>query len=700
MIAKSGAEYQETSEALETVSVGVALLISQTIIAQNEFFGEAEIKRFLALRRQFHPTFTEACQTLADEFESGVFGEGVKVAIPPLRNISRLPVAQSRLALAQLVRALRGLKHVHWSDTSTGVFRLIRQCVRVAADDVVSDPYDRENNYSFFNAAIRTPGMPTQLKTILRKAMQIGSRGKSLYVNGHEDENPGAWFDLTAAEKTSIREMLDESKAAFGRDYTGVPEAEREAILQTARDNHQRALRAAGVHERIVRSGAEPEEPLESVLRRESKLQIDGVTEYLFSKILRQVEESARANPKDRSKTLDHIPQDMRKVLTMLRKAKTFDTFKRILREATDRKLIGDDYLGMVDRGLEDAQKNRAVQEGIPLATLTWEPMSVEEFQTAHDTGDVVFPSDVPEEERKNILGRVSRAITDLETIFGKGFCGKHAKKLNFSFEGAVDSFARASYGTYPTPNRWQPQVTFGKDYDGVLAHELGHYFDDLLGHKAALRFDTEYVKNYEAKYHSQYIGSSIFGNTGVTIENFLKYTGRGEHLPEVTELMGVVLTLPDYARWKDMLSGAYEESIYGTVLKLTGSSPYALPDDHPYAKALDARYKSQLPPELVEAIEKDYKAAHGGDDRRLGYYQSVVEVWARLCEQYTYTKLAKRGIANPWLTQLHYDADIYVNQRTFELQIEPIMDRLFAKLSTTNLIARQIVSRFLRQMS
>lgn len=700
MTVKSGAEYQETSDALQTVAVGVALLISQTIIAQNEFFGEAEIKRFLSLRRMFHPTFTEACRVLADEFESGVFGEGVKVAVPPLRNISRLPVTQSRLALSQLVRALRGLKHVHWSDTSTAVFRLIRQCSLVAADDIVSDPYDRENNITFFNAAIRTPGMPPQLKTILRKAVQIGSRGKGLYTNGHEDENPGAWFDLSAEERAAIRAMLAESKAAFGRDYTGVPDAEREAILQTARDNHVKALRAAGVHERIVTTGVGPEEPLEAVLRRESKLQIDGVTEYLFNKILRQVEESARTNPKDRSKTLGHIPQELRKVLTMLRKAKTFDTFKRILREATDRRLIGPDYLGMVDRGLEDAQKNRAVQEGIPLASLTWQPMSAEEFQAAHNTGKIVFPDDIPEEERRETLGRVSRAISDLETIFGKGFCGKHAKKLNFSFEGPADSFARASYSTYRNPREWQPLVSFGKDYPGVLAHELGHYFDDLLGYKSSLRFDTEFVKNYEQKYHTPYVGSSLFGNTGVTVENFLKYTGRGENIPEVTELMGIVLTLPDYARWKDMLSGAYEESIYGTVLKLTGSSPYALPSDHPYAKALEARYKSQLPPELVEAIEKDYKASRGGDDRRLGYYQSVVEVWARLCEQYAYTKLAKRGIANPWLTQLHYDEDIYVKQSTFELQIEPIMDRLFERLNTTNLIARQIVSRFLRQMS
>lgn len=694
---KTAAEYQPLSDALETVCVGVALLMAQSIIVQNEFFGEAEIKRFISLRRLFHPQFTEACRVLADEFESGVFGPTVTTAVPGLRSISHLPVSQDRMALVQLVRVMRGLKHIHWSETSPAVLRLIRQSNLLAQSGVKEEPL--ENSANFFTAAIKVPGMPPQLRTILRKAMTLGSRGKDLYVNGHEDENPGAWFDLSGSDKARIRAVVVNSNKVFRTDLGDMPIEEKKVIWENARLELRAALLEAGVNEKIVLSNTVYDEPLEVVLRKESKLQIDGVTEFAFTQILERLDDYAHHHPKNYNKKIDNVPQDVRKVLTALRKAKTFGTFKRVLKEAVDRKLIPEEYLEHVDQALAESQKNRAVQEGIPLAPLTWKPMTVTQFQLRHDTGDVLFPDEMPEEQRQETLGRVSRAISDLETIFGQGFCGKHAKKLEFSFQGATGSFARASYFPWHNRNVWQPRVNFGPDYPGVLAHELGHYFDDLLGNKTTRRFNPEFVKDYEAKY-GPYTGSPLFGNSGVTVEGFVKYFRHGENLEEAAELMERVLTLPDYARWQDLLSAAYEDNIQPAVKALTGQDYYSLPKSHPYYNADKARYKSQLPPELVTEIEKQYKDRMGGDDRSLRYYQSVVEVWARLSEQYTYTKLARQGIANPWLTRVHYDDDRFVNQSTFEAEVEPIMDRLFGKIKTTNLIARRVAMRYLSPRS
>ena len=166
-------------------------------------------------------------------------------------------------------------------------------------------------------------------------------------------------------------------------------------------------------------------------------------------------------------------------------------------------------------------------------------------------------------------------------------------------------------------------------------------------------------------------------------------------------DLMAAVVNTPDYARWENKLTNSHTTYMDEAIKNLTGMSMYDLPKDHPYAKAKDAgwtdevRYKSQLPPELVKECERVYKQKMDGDDRKLFYYQSAAEVWARMCEQYVYMKLSKAGIANPWLTWMHYEEDVYIEEARFEKEIAPIFDRLFAKLGTRNILA-SIIRRFI----
>jgi len=162
------------------------------------------------------------------------------------------------------------------------------------------------------------------------------------------------------------------------------------------------------------------------------------------------------------------------------------------------------------------------------------------------------------------------------------------------------------------------------------------------------------------------------------------------KHLPEVKELVDAIVGLPDYTRWKDMLSSGHDMAMGDAVQALTGKSQYDLPRDHPYnyMNTGEAKLKSQLPPELVAESEKQYANMMRGDTRKLSYHYSSVEVWARVCEQYVYYKLAKKGVANPWLNWMAYDGDSYVDEETFEKVLEPILDRLFARLKDRKMLA------------
>jgi hypothetical protein len=163
--------------------------------------------------------------------------------------------------------------------------------------------------------------------------------------------------------------------------------------------------------------------------------------------------------------------------------------------------------------------------------------------------------------------------------------------------------------------------------------------------------------------------------------------------IPELKELAETVVSTDDYARWKDKTGSAYETAMPRAIENLTGMPYYKLPEGHPYKGALDVPYRSQLPEELREETEKVYSQITDGDTRKLRYYQSGTEIWARMMEQYVYTKLAEVGIVNPYLTQLTYDIDVmdqFMEEKTFEEKVKPIMDRLFARFKERQLTARR----------
>jgi hypothetical protein len=176
------------------------------------------------------------------------------------------------------------------------------------------------------------------------------------------------------------------------------------------------------------------------------------------------------------------------------------------------------------------------------------------------------------------------------------------------------------------------------------------------------------------------------------------------KHVPEFVEFIDAVLSTEDYQRWCDKV-GNLEHALPQAVEALTGMSVYELPKDHPYYGVMDVRYKSDLPPELVEEAEKKFSALMGGDTRKLSYYQSSTEVWARMCEQYVYNKLMQVGISNPWLTQMTYDIDVmdqFMDQDTFDKKLMPVLDKLFSRLGTFNIIEKQarLVNRVLELYS
>ena len=687
-------DLDDATPAVERLMAGISLLVAQSAILNNPFYTETEARKFLAIRRAFHAEFVLAAEQFADECEAGLYGSAAKALTLPLRGISRLQPNQTQQALVLVARTLRGMKtaNLYGEDVSPLVRRLIQQAARIREDNEEEDRY--VDFIDFFKTVIRFNAVPLAVKTLLRKVIQLGggtsSRNTGLGLKPHFDANPGAWFDMSPQERASIRDAVNESDRIWkeATDERRSNDEVRDAWLRS-QEILQKAIRLAGVHPNIIKGDANLE-PLEDALKREQKMEVDGPTSFALDQLRK---EYARMVKKEGS-----LPREQRKLMTVLSKVKTLDTFERVLREAQERKIIPNYMSESVQSWLGNLNKNKAIKEGIPLAPLTWKPMSVTEFQAAHDTGTVTFTEDLTEEQQQEILGRVSRAISDLETVFGKGFCGKHEKKLAFRFGSGGGSFmAKASYFAWDNPNVWQPQVRFGADYEGVLAHELSHYLDDLLDYK------LESVSNPDKKpeYHS-----NIFGRTGVSLDYFASMLdGPGskqtesmnQHLPELRELVKAIVGLPDYARWKDLLSSPHEMTMFDAVKSLTGIEQYNLPPDHPYhsTKTDAAKYRSDLPPELLAETERLYKNLMRGDNRKLTYYHSSVEVWARVCEQYVYNKLARKGVANPWLNWMTYEDDRYVENETFETVLEPILDRLFARLKDRQMLA-SIVRRFL----
>lgn len=706
----------QDESALGIVMAGVSMLLSQAVVVSNPFFDENEIKRYLTLRRSFHESFTKACNDLADAFDDGLYGPQAKTAVQPLRSIAQMTVKQDKAALRLLTRTLRGLKNLSYQDIqdaggSPRLLKVIRSARSLdRSDSTTPSDYSSTRLDSYLiliEDALRLPEVPAPMKTLFRKVLKNkGFSGPAPTVID-EKINVGAWFDMDAEQKASLRKLAEQLVAQQGAVFKDEPDPEkRHELYKTISEKLRKVVNAAGVNLKILTG--EDREPLDAVLKREAKLEMDGPTEFILRKVEAYVLKAGtyRSRGKWEDEPSGPVPREVGKLLTVLRKAKTFGSVERVLKEAVERGTLGPSTLEDLQNFFQDATKNRGIREGKRLAPITWEPKTPEQFQEEHNTGPVEFSDELSEDEQKEVLGRVSRAIGDLESVFGKGFCGKHAKKLAFRFGGKAGFMAAAHYFAWDDKTQWQPRVTFGEEYEGVLAHELSHYFEDMMAYRISKVEDPERTKEQERRGFGAGPGV-VFGNTGVPLERYgsegTLSSSRdriGKTIPELVEFIDTVLGTKDYQRWCDYMGSAFDTALPRAVQNLTGKSTYDLPKDHPYANATDAKYKSQLPPELVAEAEKVYRNLMDGDDRKLNYVQSAVEVWARMCEQYVYNKLIQAGISNPWLTWMSYDDDKYMDEKTFDEKLMPVMDRLFAALGTKNILtARRLVARYLQGM-
>lgn len=684
-----------SGDTLSHVMAGMGMLLAQSVIVSNQFFDEAEIRKYLSIRRQYHETFAEACEDLAEACEAGDFGTAAKAIAHPLKQVGAIPAKDAQRALRIAAKALRGLKSAmaELPREDSRVFRLIRMAYQLAAS--TEKAYSVEH-VEFLKELLKVQILPAPVRTLFRKAIKyVGST----YSRYDDMANVGAWFEMPPERKKKIHETMVEAVEATStiyQKYKDDPEQRQKLFVENQKRIH-RLKNVAGVNVQIIEGFQEGEEKsgpsLDQTLKKESKLQADGPTEFVQQQIERHFQE---AYAKEGA-----LPREYGKILTQIKKARTLDTVRRILKSAQERRLIYPEAAEGFAKVWAQAGKNLAVKRGVKLVPLEWEPISVEDFRKKHSTGKIVFDDAMDEKTRQDTLGRVSRAIGDLEGIFGKGFCGKHDKPLEFNFEGST-GFAAASYFGWENRNVWQPRVKFGDDYAGLLAHELSHYFDDLLANK------IDKVKNPErhAEFQRKYGPSSrdLFGMTGVDLEYWAGSANKeyaASVIPELGEFADAVVATPDFKRWKDMVGSPHDTALPRAIENLTGQKYHDLPKDHPYAKMpVDApRYKKDWPPELLAETEKVYKEITDGDSRKLTYYHSGTEVWARMCEQYVATKLADAGIANPWLTQLTYDLDELpqmMDQTTFEEKIVPILDKVFATIKEKSLVATRVAQRYL----
>jgi len=676
-----------SEDTLEIVAAGLALLIAQNYIVTNPFFDEKEIRNYLLLRKQFHGDFVQACLDLADAFEEGQFGQAVLPAVPALRAIGHLGVKQDQQAIRQLARAFRGLKHLKYRDVENP--KLMRLIMMARKLDVTTGADGRDIK-DFLENLVKIQAVPTRLRTLLRKVIKLPVPGRTLTENA----DPGAWFEMPEDKKQSLRELtekVEQEQLGIWEKYKDASDDERMAAYQSAARRLQKIQSIAGVNLGVIKR--DDEVPLDTLLKKETRLESDGPTEYTRLKIEDYLKKTGAY--RFQRKEGDPLPREVSKLLTLLRKAKTFSTMQRVIKDAVDRQVLGRASTEDVDHIITQANKNRALKEGKPLTPLQFEPKSVEQFQVDHDTGPVAFDPEYTDDEKKQLLGRVSRALSDLESVYGKGFCGKHAKKLAFRFNKGYSGTASAHYFVWDDRRTWQPRVTFGPEFEGLLAHELSHYLEDLLAYQIQKQDEPERIEALLGKGIEGGPGV-LFSNTGVSLRLFAEggalesYRGHlSKSVPEFVEFIDAVLATPDYKRWEDKLGSAYDTALPMAIKALTGMSYYDLPKEHPYYGLIDkAQYRSDLPPEVNDETQKQFKNLMDGDGRKLNYYNSSTEVWARMCEQYVYNRLIDAGISNPWLTQMNYEEDVFMNEKTFDTQLRPIMDKIFAKLKGRKLIA------------
>lgn len=673
---------------------GMVMLISQNVIVTNPFFTEPEIRKYIQTRKLYHPLFVASAAVVADELEKTGAAYGEQAA-RDLRALSELSVNQTNLAIVKAMRVLQRLRPQiirKMVDLPPALRQAIRAAYYLAAEEASDNKAGASAYMDLFKAATLMTGIPAPARTLFRRMLKLGVTFCILQMD-RSDSDPGAWFQFSQEEKDNIRHRVKELIKKQDEILSG-PASERHGEWAKVADELASIQARSGVNLKIIEGG---DESLDETLKREAKLEVDGLTAFLVQKIEEEMWEHYEYK-KEKMKFKARLTKaDMNKMLTRLRKAKTFPTVIRVISELVERKLLPRDFLERTEQLGGVINQNKAVRDGVPIAAIPFRPMKVEEFQSKHGAGHISFSEDYTEEEKEEILGRVSQAVSTLEAFFGKGFCGKHAKRLEFAFDEARLSYgAGASYFAWEDRNHWQPRVRFGKRYHSLLAHELSHFMEDLLGYT---------IRTSILGSGREFPDSDIFMRTGVTLQTWVNYAEKEEgyyskitkEVPELLEFARTVIGSEDYRRWGDMIGSLLEFAIPRAIKEVTGKEPW----EQERYKNIDTelRYKSELPAEIVERAVKIFTRANDGDDRKLRYHQSGVEIWARSCEQYIYTKLSRAGIVNPWLTQVSYDTkppiDMpqFFDESTFEEKIEPIMDRLFERLRRRGVIALLLLS-------
>lgn len=685
-------------KSLETMIVGMTLVVvAEGVITTNPYFSESEIKKYLRIRKQYHKDFLEACQEVADRFEGTAFNQ----VVLPLRQLLRLLPTQTSRIMTGIVRAFRTLYRMPLREIEDirvlRVFKALRIVVRMMDRTEREEYYYPDREFKeLFETAIKITDLPPQIKTLFRKIAKLGG-GASAH-NVPEEPDPGAWFDFSQDKKEDIRQRLQDAKKREEDAFKIEDVDERTRVYRQIAQEIANLQGEAGVNQSII--NREDREPLDKVLFRESKQEASGPVTYVVNKFVEDLEGSMLEYP---TYYVNMTPRELGKLKTVLRKVSTLETFERIVKDYAGRGVLPKSYFEDVEPVLRQVKKNKAVRDGIPLASLTFEPITEEQFQEKHDAGEIVFAGGYSDEDRQKLLGRVSRAIGDLETVYGSKFAGKHARKLSFVFEEgeSVGMMTGAYYNGWGNKdNKWHPKVVFGKRFDSLLAHELSHYFDDLL----AFRIEKATVGLPDYQFGDIAHGrGDIFGTTGVSLDYTLELVNNPddkkdrwwklveENVPELPEFVRVVAASPDYQRWKDLIPGAYDLVIERALREVAGIE-YGHPDYYRYTTKVTR--KSELPPGVAERADTLYNNMMSGDDRKLSYKYSSVEIWARMCEQYVYHKLSDVGIANPWLTQMTYDIDEhpeFMDGAYFEEHLKPVFDRLFDRLKEKKILARVV---------
>lgn len=688
---------EDLAAAYERMVTGMALLVAQGVIATNPYFGERQIDQYVKIRREFHPQFSAACSIVANNLDEL---RQLRPVSTLLRRVARTTPQQAQQAIGLSKAAVRGFKGSITRPEDQRLRRAIFALRNVVS--MTDEPEDQPEYYrigddfqELFGILVKFDSTPPKLRTLFRKLMKLGTGALTTFA---DVANPGAWTIFSKDEKEKIRQQAQDievkQKAALDIEDPQKRSTEYRRLAREMAALQQKA----GVNLGII-TGAD-EEPVDVVLRKEAKQQANGVVSYIVEKFIESLKEQGEWEKERTFAGREKLTKrELGKLITKLRKVATLDTAQRIVDDAVQRRILSKDFSEAFAARASAATKNLAIENGIPLTPLDFTPMSVEQFQAKHDTGDVRFDKGYTEEQRQEVLGRVSRALSDLETVYGKGFAGLHARGLEFQFIGGegVGGSAKASYFGWDDPQRWQPRVKFGKDFDNLLAHELSHYLEDLLAFRIE-KASGEKMPRYGDVAHGH---GDIFGATGVDFDHSVETlkTSEGafvkrirEEVPELVEFAEAVQATPDYQRWRNMMPAAYDIVVDRAIQDVTGETDYSK-----IREIADVGLKSKLPPGVVDKADKLYREMMRGDDRGLRYFYSAPEVWARMCEQYVYTKLCKGGIVNPWLTHMSYDAEAtydgkkFIETKTFEEKIYPIFERLFARLRKKGMLSEDV---------